>query len=167
MLFTHALPGRTCRATDKCPCAIGSAIVLLPPATKLGKIMFSHLSVILFTGVVSFQGGLSVQWGLCPVGSLSGGLCPGWVSVWGSLSRGSLSRGVSVQEGGGLCQEDPPYGNVRAVRILLECILVTSKKIDHGSSSHTIRTKTFVFISTAEIPFCVYKFEKSFDIVLN
>ena len=62
-------------------------------------------------GRVSVQRGVSVQ------GSLSGGLCPG-VSVWGSLSRGSLSgglspgglclggslsrRGVSVQEGG-LC----------------------------------------------------------------
>ena len=32
---------------------------------------------------------------------MSGGLCPG-----------------------GLCQGDPPYGNVRAVRILLEGILV-------------------------------------------
>ena len=35
---------------------------------------------------------------------------------------GSLSRGVFFQ--GGLCQGDPPYGNVRLVRILLECILV-------------------------------------------
>ena len=35
-------------------------------------------------------------------------------------------RGVSVSVGGGLCQGDPPppYGNRRAVRILLECILV-------------------------------------------
>ena len=37
----------------------------------------------------------------------------------GSLSRGSLSRGVTVQG-------DPLYGNVRAVCILLECILVTN-----------------------------------------
>ena len=35
----------------------------------------------------------------------------------GSLSGGYLSRGVSVRE-------TPPYGNERAVRILLECILV-------------------------------------------
>ena len=84
-----------------------------------------------------------------------GGLCPGRVSVWESLSRGvsvqgSLSRkvsvqgvsvheglcpGVPVQEGlcpGGLClggslSGRPPYGNVRAVRIILECILVTDK----------------------------------------
>ena len=53
-------------------------------------------------------------------GSLSSGdsihrhLCPR-----GSLSRGTLFRGS-------LCQEDPPpYGNERAVRILLECILVS------------------------------------------
>ena len=40
--------------------------------------------------------------GLCP-----GGLCPSGIFVWG----------VSVREA-------PSYGNVRAVRILLECILV-------------------------------------------
>ena len=155
--------------------------------------MFLHLSVILFTGgslsTGVFGGGVSVQGGLCPGESLSGGslsrvylssgrdLCPGglclwvsvhgglcprgsmspyvqWVSVqgrdhclgggslsrgslsWGSLSRGgisiqgSLSGGVSlsmeVSVKGGLCQGDPPmllYGYVRAVRILLECIL--------------------------------------------
>ena len=67
---------------------------------------------------------------LCPGRvSLKGGLCPG-----GLCPVGSLSRGVSVQSGlcpervslkGGLCQGDLPlYGNVRAVRILLECILV-------------------------------------------
>ena len=49
-----------------------------------------------------------------------------------TLPGGSLSRAVSVQGGlcpgglfpvwGGLCF--PPYGNERAVRILLECILV-------------------------------------------
>ena len=42
---------------------------------------------------------LSTGWGLC-----SGGLCLG---------------------GGVLCQGDPPYGNMQAVRILLECIFVT------------------------------------------
>ena len=49
---------------------------------------------------------------------------------WGLWPGGSLLRGggVSVQErlcpGGGLCQGDPLYGDVRAVRILLECILL-------------------------------------------
>ena len=70
--------------------------------------MFLHVSVILFTGGVSVSvlgGG-----GLCPGGSLSGG---GGGSVQG---EGSVWR-VSVME-------TPPYGNERAVRILLECILV-------------------------------------------
>ena len=51
-------------------------------------------------------------------GSLSrgGALSRRGLSLGESLSRGSLSRGV--------CQRDPPDGNVRAVRILLECILV-------------------------------------------
>ena len=95
---------------------------------------------------VQREGGVSVvsvQGGLCPGRSLSGvfflggGLCPG-----GSLSRQGVSvhgdlcpgRGVSAQgglcSGGGLCpggvsvRETPKYGNERAVRILLECILV-------------------------------------------
>ena len=70
------------------------------------------------------------QGGLCP----GGVLCPG-VSVWGSLS-GGLSRGVGslVQGiwGGGFCPGGslsgrPPYGNARAICILLECVLVTNK----------------------------------------
>ena len=74
----------------------------------------------------------------------------GSVSRWESLSRGYLSRGSPSGEflsggdhlcpdlwgflSGGLCpggslsgrppDRDPPYGNERAVRILLECILV-------------------------------------------
>ena len=100
---------------------------------------------------VSVQG-VSVQWvsiwGSQSGGSLSGVLCPGGsLSRW-SLSSGSLSGGlcpeglcpgVSVQGGlcpGGLCpgeffvretpRQRPPYGNERVVRIVLECILVTS-----------------------------------------
>ena len=83
---------------------------------------------------VSVQGGLC-PWGvslseedLCPQGSLSGGLprgvglCLGdsvqQVSVWGSLSRESLSRGVSVRE----IPCTVTCGHT--VCILLECILV-------------------------------------------
>ena len=65
------------------------------------------LVVCIFTAVT--VQGVSVQRGLCPGGTLPGGgsyqgcLCPE-----GSLSRRSLSRGVSVQGGlcpGGLCPE--------------------------------------------------------------
>ena len=74
------------------------------------------MSVILFTG----------ERGICPRG-----FCSGAVSVQGvSVQRGglcpegwSLSRGVSVW--GSLCQGRLPlHGEERAVRILLECILV-------------------------------------------
>ena len=87
-----------------------------------GKVMFLHLSVILFTGEWSLSRMVSVHqvsvqgvsfWGLCPGGSLcpgvsaQGGLCPGGSLSWGvsvlgvsvqgvSVQRESLSRGVSV-----------------------------------------------------------------------
>ena len=63
----------------------------LPAADDFcGKVMFLHLSVILFTG-----GG-----GLC-LGEVSaqGGLCPGQQEV---SVQGGLCLGVSVQGGGGL-----------------------------------------------------------------
>ena len=41
------------------------------------------------------------------------------------FTGGSLSRGVSVKGERVSVRETPLYGNVRAVRILLECILVT------------------------------------------
>ena len=44
----------------------------------------------------------------------------------GSLSGGSLSKGRFLSKGG-LCQREPPYGNMQTVRILLECILVFGK----------------------------------------
>ena len=86
---------------------------------------------------VSVQGGFLSRGSLSRGGSLStGGLCLGGGVVQGVSVQGvSLQRGVSVQgflcpEGGwvsvrgGLCQRDPLYGKERAVRILLECILV-------------------------------------------
>ena len=52
----------------------------------------------------------------------------------GSLSRGSLSRGVSVEgslRGGSLSRGSvsgrPPYGNLWTVHSLLECILVHNR----------------------------------------
>ena len=87
------------------------------PQLRCGKVMFLHLCVILFTVSVPacttghMTRGVSVWgvfvWvGLGPGGSL-GGLCPGG-SLWGRSVR----------------EEDPPYGIERAIRILLECILV-------------------------------------------
>ena len=91
--------------------------------------MALHLSVILFRGR-----GLCPGWGVCVQvgGSVSrlGGLCPWGFSVQGvSFQTGSLSKvgaggGASVCQGGILCQGDPLCCNMRAVRILLECILV-------------------------------------------
>ena len=71
------------------------------PQPSCGKVMFLHLCVILFT--------------------VEGGLCP-------SMPHRSHDQGESV--GGGVSvreipqTETPSYGNERAVRILLECILV-------------------------------------------
>ena len=88
-----------------------------------------------------FKGCLSR--GLCPVTSLSrgvsvqgilylGGLCLGGVCPGESLSRGlgSLSRGLGSLSRGSMLgrprwtEPSPLYGNERAVRILLECILL-------------------------------------------
>ena len=44
----------------------------------------------------------------------------------GSLSRDNLCPGMGSLFRGGLCQGLPLYGKERAVRILLECILVNS-----------------------------------------
>ena len=71
------------------------------PQTKFAKVMFLHLSVILFTG---------------------GGTFPGHMT-------GGVHPGGSASGGGGRCWADPPgilrdTGNERPVRILLECILV-------------------------------------------
>ena len=120
--------------------------------------MFSEVFVCP-QGGLSLYPGVSVHGGVCGGGSLFrgspcrrwGGLCcGGWgVSLvgvgslcsgvggslfggWRSLSKGSLSIGVSVQ-GGSLSRGvsvqcvsifDPLYGNEQAVGILLECILV-------------------------------------------
>ena len=85
-------------------------------------------------GKVSVLGPLSGEGlclgGLCPVdGPHSGGdLCSGDLCL-GDLCPGGLCPGVSLSRvasvWGGLCHVDPRYGNVWAVRILLECILVS------------------------------------------
>ena len=70
--------------------------------------------------------GVSAQGGLC----LGEGLCPGGICSQGSLSGGSRS--------GGLCQADPLYGNERAVRIPLACILVSSGIGQYTDSKNTL-----------------------------
>ena len=119
--------------------------MLLQPGTKLrqGNV---------FTPVCDsvHRGWISPQGGLCPRGSLSRKVSVQWVFEWGvSVWWGSLSMGISVLGGlsrgslsigglcwgvsvggslsmGGLCQGDPQplFGYVRAVHIVLECILV-------------------------------------------
>ena len=86
----------------------------------------------LSTGGLSLKGGVSVQ---------KGGLCPGWF----------LYNGV----GGGFCPggevsvgEIPPYGNVRAVRILLECILVVILPAGHCPVA-LLLTKTLGTLSSS------------------
>ena len=84
-----------------------------------GKVMFLHLSVILFTGGGILSKGVFVQ------GSLSGGLYPsGSLSRGVCVRRGPLSRVVGLSLSRGLCQGNSPNGYVQLVRILLECILV-------------------------------------------
>ena len=73
---------------------------------NVGKVMFLHLSVILFTGGVSVPAytighmtrGVSVQGCLCLRVSVQGGLCLGGLCSEGSLSGGSLSRGSLSRE---------------------------------------------------------------------
>ena len=85
---------------------------LLPPAKEVCK-GYVFTRVCLSTG------------DLCPGGSpCRGEVSIGGVSVQGSVSvGGSLSRGQSLSRGS-LSIPYQPYGNERAVRILLECILV-------------------------------------------
>ena len=76
--------------------------VFYHPQRSCGKVMFLHLSVS-----HSVHRGVSVQ----------------GVSVWGGLCLGGLCLG-------GLCQGDPPYSIAQAVCILVECILVSSERLD-------------------------------------
>ena len=71
------------------------------PQMKLRKVMFLHLSVILFTGGLC-PGSSQSERGLCPGGSLcreihvQEGLCP-VVSVWGVFVQWGLCWGVSIR----------------------------------------------------------------------
>ena len=86
--------------------------LLLPPANEVwGKVIFLHLFVILFTG-----GGMHGQWG-----------------GWGMCMVGGVHAGGGACVARGVCMPCTPHAawyheirsvNERAVRILLECILV-------------------------------------------
>ena len=91
--------------------------------TGKGVVMFSHLSVILFTGGggCCLSRGVSVQVGsVSRGGSLSRGLCPepGLCPAGG----GGLCPGGFCS--GGLSRRRPHTVEERAVRILLEYIIV-------------------------------------------
>ena len=97
-----------------------SVAIFLPPANEVCE-------GYVFTAVcLSMGGGAVVDLALClrgaslsVGGSVRGvGPCP----EGGSLSRGSLSREVSVRKTPP--GQRPPYGNKWAVHILLECIFV-------------------------------------------
>ena len=105
----------------------GVFVVAMVPVLHLGTSL-THFTArkrslrrLCFHRCLSVHGGSSVSVQGVSIGGR------GWSPSRGCLSRGplpweSLSRGVSVQ--GGLCQGDAKYGNERAVRILLERILV-------------------------------------------
>ena len=114
----------------------------------VAKVIFLHLSVILFTGGGRGGGG---GYPNMPCGSVSGGLVPGGL-VWGVWLQGVWVRwGWGVGKGGPLCfflfffleiffdfcflwgyPPPPPRSRIKRmvnewpVRILLECILVFS-----------------------------------------
>ena len=110
--------------------------IFLPPATKLG------------------QGYIST--GVCHTVNREGGSGPGGdVCSWGGLVRGGgLLGGGGLVPGGllGGCLVETPPGRplLRAVRILLECILVSSR-IQHWSFSNEKQRKE---CNITQIPCC-------------
>ena len=83
----------------------------------------------------SGQEGVSVWGSLCPGVSVRGGLYPGK-----SLSRRSLSKGVSVQRRGSLSRGLCPRVSIR---ILLECILVIFCPFFSHRYRHRIRNAQY------------------------
>ena len=108
------------------------------PQTKLreGNVFYTCLSVVLFTGI----GGLCMM--SLPVWIPGPMFLPRGLCLWSHVSSGGSL--VFVQ--GGLPDRDPPgrdpldkdplYGKERAVRILLECILVTIVFTEKKNEDH-------------------------------
>ena len=133
--------------------------LFLPPANEVwGKVIFLHLFVILFTGGghawLLLGGGMhGCSWGgACMVVPGGGHAWLLWGGAW--LLRGVLcvvAPGGAMHGcsgGGGHAWDTTRYGdtiNERALRILLECILVNNDLKELGCC-----TNYFVFLSTEE-----------------
>ena len=84
------MPSHFFRFSSPCISCIYLGVINYRPQRSWGKVMFLHLSVILFTEGsqslswgVSIPSGGSLSWGLHPGGSLSWrGLCPGGLLSW-------------------------------------------------------------------------------------
>ena len=100
-----------------------------------GKVMFLHVCVILFTGGLLSQHALQQVSGggdipACIAGGIAACLAaglPGGVCCRGALLGGSPPGGLFP--GGCLVETPPRQLLLRAVRILLECILVSIKNV--------------------------------------
>ena len=82
--------------------------------SSCGKVMFLHLSVILFTG-----GSMCGRWACVAGVCVCGGVC-----AWGHAWQGICVAGGCAY-GGSMCAWQERWPLQRTVRILLECILVT------------------------------------------
>ena len=92
---------------------------LLPSNEVWGKVIFLHLFVILFTGQVSAPGeGVPALGGGCLVQG------DAWPRGCACSRGGCLLLGGTCSPGGCLVETPPRRLLLRAVRILLECILV-------------------------------------------
>ena len=109
-------------------------IVYYRPKRSCGKVMFLHVSVILFTG------------GLCQGDPPPDRDPPGqrpplpWTETSLPWTKTSLPW-----------TETPPYDNERAVRILLECILVLHKTTVSTSHERTVHYTKQIMLFTALI----------------
>ena len=100
--------------------------VFLPPANEVwGKVIFLHLFVILFTGVGG-GGGIPacIAGGIPACLAAGGGAIPACIAggIPACLAVGGACSGGSAPGGG--WRKSPGRLQLRAVRILLECILV-------------------------------------------
>ena len=99
---------------------------------KFAKVMFSQVSVCP-------QGGVSVQGGLCPGGSLFRGV---------SLQGRSLS-GRGLCPGGGLCQGDPHTVTYGQYASYWNAFLFTGAIVQVGEVFAEIQDNTFIFLYRA------------------